>query len=142
MSSVKITSVETENAQGKNVDLFNPFTDSLKLTMFFTLSPDILAMPNVVLAGTFEIIELRTNQVAVYHVAQANYNPALGPYVFWWLGSPTPHDWGLQWTAGDIFGFRAAVEVSAWQGEQGLVPVDAFDVSGVRWFRLEDVGEL
>lgn len=139
MPSVKITSLETENAQGKNISLFNPFTDGLKLTMFFTLSQDIVAMSNVQLEGSFQIIEFRTNQVVVHHTAQANYNPGLGQHVFWWVGSPTPHDWGLQWTQADIFGFRAAIEVSALQGEQGLVAVDAFDVSDIRWFRLEDV---
>jgi len=54
----------------------------------------------------------------------------------------TPHDWGLQRSQRNIFGFRAAIEVSAFQGEQGLVAVDAFDVSEIRWFRLEDVFEL
>lgn len=142
MPSVKITTLETDNAQGQNVSLFNPFTDPLKLTVFFTLSQDIVGMPSVQLTGTFQIIELRTNQVVVDHVAQANYNPGIGPNVFWWMGSPTPHDWGLQWTQGDIFGFRAAIEVSSFQGAQGLVAVDAFDVSDIRWFRLEDVFEL
>lgn len=142
MPTVKITSLETENAQGENISLFNPYTDNLKLVMFFTLSQDIVATPSVVLSGTFQIIELRTNQVVADHAAQANYNPAIGPYVFWWMGSPTPQNWGLQWIQGDIFGFRAAVEVSAIEGEEGLIPVNAFDVSEIRWFRLADIFEV
>ncbi len=140
MPSVKITHLDTENAQGTNVDLFNPFTVSLKLVMFFTLSPDIITLPNVVFEGIFQILDLRTNQVVVHHAVQANYDPGWGQYLYWWIGSPTPHDWGVQWTqGGDNFGFRAAIEVSSFQVEQGLVAVDAFDVSDIRWFRLQDV---
>lgn len=142
MSSVRITSIETEGVDGSNRTLFNPFTDPLKLTMFVSLSPDLVNMPNIVVGGTFQLLELRTNLIVVDHYVQSNYNSALGPNFFWWLGSPTPHDWGLQWTGGDVFGFRAAIEVFQWQGASGLAAVDAFDVSSVRWFRLMDVFSL
>ncbi len=142
MPSARITRVETENVQGANVSLFDPFSDGLKLTMFFTLSADILQIPDVQLQGSFQILDFRNDQVVVHQSIWANYNPSLGPNLFWWLGSPTPHDWGLQWQSADIFGFRAAVEVFAQEGEAGMVAVDAFDVSDIRWFRLKDIFEL
>jgi hypothetical protein len=37
MPSVQITSTETAGADGHNWTLFNPFTDPLKLVVYFTL---------------------------------------------------------------------------------------------------------
>ncbi len=57
------------------------------------------------------------------------------------LGSPTPYDWELQWTDGELFGFRGLVELFQ-NGVATTLPADAFDVSEMRWFRLEHVFSL
>ena len=43
------------------------------------------------------------------------------------------------WVAGDIFGFRGIVEAYKDTGPPGLETLSFFDVSDIRWFRLENL---
>jgi hypothetical protein len=139
MATVKITNVETVK-NGVNANLFNPFSDpiTLRLTIEFSLSlPEQRLRP--VIQVTFQIIELRTNQVFEDWRFQIKPTPA-GNYV--WIDLPTADDLGLNWTGSDIFGFRGAVELFSNQGARGLKSIDALDVSQVHWFRIEQVFTL
>ena len=141
MSSINITQLQTIDGANNNVKLFSPFTTTIKLVVDFNLSADFLTMQNVKLRVMFEIIEFSTNNVVVYHSHDFNYSSNLGQSLFAWEGDPTPHQLGLQWVGpgrGNVFGFRAAVEASSLQGQNGQIAIDALAVSDVRWFRLKD----
>lgn len=128
--------LRTLNGQGADTTLFNPFTDTLTLVMYASLSPAVSSLAGLILEANFEILDARTNTVVVYEPREFGIGTGWSGF-FASLGSATPHDWGLQWTAGDIFGFRAVAAMRSSQGE-----VDAFDVSDIKWFRLMDVFEL
>ena len=135
MPTAKITKIETVKA-GMNSDFFNPFGDPITLRMTINYSADIFQLPGPTVWQTFQIIELRTNTV----FEQWRFQDAIKwPVTYSWVDLPTAQGLGLDWTASDIFGFRGAVEVFSWQGEDGLVSTEAFDVSHIHWFRLAAV---
>ena len=137
MATVKITNVETVK-NGVNANLFNPFSDpiTLRLTIEYSLSlPEKRLQP--VIQVTYQIIELRTNQVFEDGRFQTKPNPA-GNY--FWLDLPTAHDLGLNWGASDLFGFRGAAEL--FSSQRARWSIDALDVSEVHWFRIEPVFTL
>src|SRR5947209_2188295 len=111
MLTVHITSLHTFNGQGVDATLFDPGTDALTLQANFTLSNDVLAYPSVVVQGVYQIMDTRYDAVVVNHTMLAELDPALGPHLMWPLGAPTPNNWGLHWTDGDVFGFRAIIEL-------------------------------
>lgn len=135
-SGLQFYLLRTLNGQGADTTLFNPFTDTLTLVMYASLSPEVSSLSGLVFEANFEIIDARTNTVVVYAPREFGIGTGWSGF-FASLGSITPHDWGLQWTAGDIFGFRAVGAMRSSQGE-----VDAFDVSDIKWFRLMDVFEV
>jgi hypothetical protein len=133
--TVNIVRIETVKA-GVNSDFFNPFTDPITLRMTINYSADILQLPEPTVRKTFQILTLDTNTV----VEQWRFQSSIpGPAVYSWVDLPTANALGLNWTGSDIFGFRGAVEVFSFQGESGLVSIDAFDVSDIHWFRLAAV---
>ena len=139
MPSVQITKLKTiNNTTNVETDLFNPFNDPIKLAVDAIFSADAL-QNNPVIWITYQIIELRTNQV----VEQWQFQNDL-PYspIDAWVVLPTAYSLGLNWISSDIFGFRAAIELFSNQGESGLQAVDAFAVSDILWFRFEPVSYL
>ncbi|SRR6266480_626685 len=135
MPTVNITNVETVK-RGVNANLFHPFFDPITLRLTIMFSSDVFQLPQPRIYSTFQILELRTNQVFEEWRFQANPAP---PGIYHWVDLPTAHDLGLVWSASDIFGFRGAVELFSFQRASGLQAVDALDVSEVHWFRVEPV---
>lgn len=138
---ITITAVRTRNGQSQYVSLFNPFTDHIVLDIDYNLDAAVLGTSGLVLAGIWEILEARTNQVVAYYRFQSD-NPLKVPSVLWWLDIGTAQDAGLQWVAGDIFGFRGIVEAYQNAGPQGLQTLRFFDVSDITWFRLMNLATL
>ena len=138
MPSVKITAVETVK-NSVNSDLFNPFTDPITLRLTIMFSSDVFQLVQPKTDITFQIIELRTN--TVFEQWKFEYDP-ISPGMYVWVDLPTAHDLGLSWNWSDIFGFRGAVELFSLQGEEGLIAVDAMDVSEIHWFRVEPLFTL
>ena len=57
----------------------------------------------------------------------------------------TPEKWGIHPAAHSwnyVFGFRGIIKAYSWQGESGLIDVDVFDVSEIRWFRVGNTSRL
>jgi hypothetical protein len=137
MSGLTMAAAETMNGQFQDTALFDPFTDDLFLVMSYEQSPALLAVPGLVIVGTWQIISARTNQVVVSFSYQAN-DPLKSPGIMWPWNAGTAHDVGLQWTEGaDVFGFRAIIEAFQNTGAGGLQSLDSFDVSDIQWFRLK-----
>jgi hypothetical protein len=82
------------------------------------------------------MIDLRTNEVFFYQLNQ-------DPHPAGQSGQTTTYDinpsntTGMDWGKGDIFGFRAAAEVTSKAGA-----IDATTVSDIKWFRLQDIFEV
>ena len=138
MSNINIDQIWSGKTDGAPAKLVNPFTDRLKFSVEFSISNDIVQMPNVSILVNYEIIEFRTNAVVLYSPTIYNYNPVLGPYLFAYIAGPTGYDYGFNWTSGDVFGFRASVEAYSYQAPDGDVPVNDVAVSDIFWFRFED----
>jgi hypothetical protein len=136
MPTITITRVETDNEQGQDVALFNPYSDLLKAAAFCNASADLLGMPNLSIDLTFEMISFLTNEVVSYRYDTWNLAADDSAFLVW-RGS-TPQNWGLQWAGNDLFGVRVSIKVNQATTE-GTAPVDAMDVSEIKWFRLEDV---
>jgi hypothetical protein len=141
-SGLRMTAVETWNARDQDVALFDPFTDTLNLVMFYDQGPGVIDLPGLVIVGVWQIIEVRTGQV-VYHFSYQANDPLRAPSILWQHNVGTPHDAGLRWTEGaDVFAFRAIVEAFRDTGPGGLRSLASFDVSSRRWFRLALAAEL
>jgi len=139
---ITITEIQTFNDKtGKNEIFFNPLYDPLKLVVYYNLSADIVNV-NADLSLVFEIVDFQTNKVVVNQRCWYNYVAGSGSSWFAWVGSPTPHDWGLVWTGGDVFGFRVAVEVSINLDSSGYNQTGTVAVSETRWFRVQDIFTL
>lgn len=134
MATVKITDAETFK-RGVNANLFHPYNDpiTLRLTIVYTVFQPQLRILRPVVQLTFQIIELRTNQVVEHWLFQAKPTPGEN---YGWLDIPTADDLGLNWVGSDIFGFRGAAELFSDQSKS----IDAQDVSEVHWFRFEALG--
>jgi|SRR5450755_2071439 hypothetical protein len=99
-------------------------------------------MPSVGIQVNYEIIEFRTNTAVLYSPINYSYNPALGPNLFAYIAGPTGNDYGFNWLAGDVFGFRVSVEAYSYQSPNGDVPINDVGVSNIFWFRFEDLASL
>ena len=67
-----------------------------------------------------------------------NWGPSPNDYT-------TPEKWGIHPAAhawNEVFGFRGIIKAYSWQGENGQVDLDAFDVSETRWFRVGRTARL
>jgi hypothetical protein len=138
MPTVKITNVETVKGT-TNANLFHPFNDAITLRLTISFSPDALKLPQPMVAITYQIIELRTDQV--FEQWRFFHNVRFQG-IYAWVVLPTAHQLGLNWVASDIFGFRGAAELYSFQGPAGLQSIDAQDVSQTRWFRLAAIFTL
>jgi hypothetical protein len=151
MPTLQITNLRTMSQSNQNATLFNPFADALALTMDLTASADLIALPSSSLSAIFQIIDPRTNSVVVNRTWTTPFK--WGRW-FWismgnnW-GPPsdyqTPSRWGLSWGQNSVFGFRGIVKalyIPTRPPGSGWRAVDAFDVSDVRWFRLEEIFTL
>lgn len=138
MLTVKITNVETVKGN-TNANLFHPFNDPITLRLTISFSPDVLKLPQPTVAITYQIIELRTDQV----FEQWRFFHTIGfQSIYAWVVLPTAHQLGLNWVGSDIFGFRGAAELYSFQGSAGLKTIDGHDVSPTHWFRVEAVFAL
>ena len=149
MPYFRIVGLRTVNQLGQNATLFNPFWDALALTMDLQVSPDVLALPNASFTAEFQIFDPHLHKVVVSSYWSNTFN--WGQY-FWiskgnnW-GPPasytTPEQWGLIWNQNSVFGFRGIVTAQYIPSPgSGWFPVDAFDVSSWRWFRLRQLFRL
>ena len=151
MPTLKIDRVRTMNQQGENATLFDPFVDALALNMDISASADLMELPRPMFMAVFQFIDSLTDTVIFYHTWLHDFEWGC---FFWisignnWGPSPsnytTPERWGLEWwkVGSGIFGFRGMIKAYSWQGEDGLITIDAFDVSNIRWFRLKEVFRL
>jgi hypothetical protein len=142
---LNIDRLSTLNQQGPTT-LFHPFIDGLTLTMDVNAGgwPSV---SGVVYQAQFQIVSFKTGEVIVTRLAVGSLpgrlfslsagNSTVPPY-------DTPADfWGLVWpTQGDIFGFRATIELSVFRGEDGTQAVDALAVADPHWFRLKTIARL
>lgn len=149
MPFLRITSLRTVNQQGQNATLFDPFNDALALTLDLQASADLLALPNAAFSAEFQIFDPHTHKVVVSTSWGSTFNWGQ----FFWIskgnnwGPPsaytTPEQWGLNWIANSIFGFRGIVKAQYIPSPgSGWSAVDAFDVSNMRWFRLKEIFRL
>jgi hypothetical protein len=151
MPTLHIDGLRTVNQSGQNATLFDPFTDAIALTMDVSASADLIALPMASFTAYFQIFDPRLHTVVVNQVWGSRFN--WGEH-FWismgnnW-GPPsdygTAQRWGLSWVQNSIFGFRGIIKASYIPTQppgSGWHAVDAFDVSGFRWFRLKEVFAL
>ncbi|MGB2696303.1 MAG: hypothetical protein WBD28_00420 [Candidatus Zixiibacteriota bacterium] len=151
MLELKIERIQTKNQRGENATLFDPFGDALTLIMDIKASPDLMDLPKPMFMAVFQIIDPLTDIVVVNQTWLHEFQ--WGPN-FWismgnnWGPDPsdytTPKRWGLEWwkTGSGVFGFRGIIKAYSSQKEKGMITVDAFDVSGIRWFRLKEIYAL
>ncbi len=149
MPSLDIIGHHTSSQNGQ-ATFFDPYGDALSMVMTLRASADLLQIENPRWKASFQIIEPKTNAVVVHQswseefIWGANFWISLGNN--WSPGNyDTPHSWGLNWTplsSEAVFGFRGMVKAYSWQGESGLISVDAFDVSDIHWFRVREVYSL
>jgi hypothetical protein len=145
MPSLTIRGVRTVIHNGVNATFFHPFLDALALTLDCHASADLLALPSPRFHAQFEILNPSTDIVVV----NSGWGNPLAWGQFFWIsngnnwGPPaafsTPDKWGIHpashgWN--EVFGFRGIIKAYSWEGPSGLSPVDAFDVSPIRWFRV------
>jgi hypothetical protein len=135
MPSVKITNLETLMGD-TDTTLFDPFGDPISLRISVSISADAMQVTNPKIRYIYQIINFSNNEV--FETWQSTYD-LLYLDAAAWIGLPTAHDLGMNWTASDIFGFRGAVELFSNQEENGLVAIDAMDVAGIHWFRVKDL---
>jgi hypothetical protein len=150
MPSLRIVNVRIANQNSPNVTLFDPYNDALALVMDVEASADLLALPNPSFAAIFEVIDPLTNMVVVTQSWGTGFNWG---GAFWismgqnW-GPPnqweTAEKWGLRWLSNPaVYGFRGIIGAYfAPPDGSGLHTTDAFDVSDIAWFRLENIYEL
>jgi len=145
MPTLQIVGLRTVNQAGKNALLFDPFGDALSLTMDLRASADLLALPQAAFTAEFQILDPHLHKVVVSTYFGSTFN--WGPN-FWiskgnnW-GPPsayqTPEKWGLSWVTNSLFGFRGLVKAQYVPSPgSGWAATEAFDVSGMRWFRLQE----
>lgn len=148
MPELTITSVHTASQHSSQATLFHPFDDALTLVMHLVASQDLMDVQDPHFEAAFQIINPRTNQVDIHQTWFHSF--AWGRFFWISLGNnwgpsssdyTTPYRWGLNWTPANtsIFGFRGLIKAYSWQGESGLQSLDAFDVSDIHWFRIEEV---
>ena len=152
MPTLSIRGIRTMNQAHTDASLFHPFTDALALVMDCFASSDLLALPNPMFHGQFEIINPSTDVVVV----NEGWWHALSWGQYFWISmgnnwGPSPNDyttsekWGIHPAAhawNEVFGFRGIIKAYSWQGENGQVDLDAFDVSEIRWFRIGRTARL
>jgi hypothetical protein len=136
MPSVQITAKTTNAQTGQPATLFSPYNASLRLNVEYTLSADLVTLPNLQIGVIMEMIDLRTNHVFFYLAGQHPHPFGIGTQTYVYDINPS-NTAGMNWGLGDIFGFRGALEVS---GPSGAI--DATAVSDIKWFRLQDMFEL
>jgi hypothetical protein len=145
MPFLRIVGLRTVNQSGQNATLFNGFSDALSLTLDLQASSDLLALPQAAFTAEFQLFDPHLHRVMVSAYFGSTFN--WGPN-FWiskgnnW-GPPadyqTPERWGLSWVTNSIFGFRGIVKAQYIPSPgSGWTAVDAFDVSGMRWFRVRE----
>ena len=151
MPTLSIRGLRTMNQGHVNATFFHPYSDALALVLDCYASPDLLALPSPRFHAQFEIINASTD-IVVINTGWA-HDLTWGQY-FWismgnnW-GPPaafsTPNAWGIhpaehEWN--EVFGFRGIIKAYSWQGASGEVPLDAFDVSPIRWIRVGTTATL
>jgi len=152
MATLAIRHVRTMNQDHVNATLFDPFTNALALVMDCFASSDLVSLVKPMFHAQFEIINPSTDVVIVNQGWM--HDLAWGQY-FWismgnnWGPSPsdytTPENWGIHpashgWN--EVFGFRGIIKAYSWEGENGQIDLDAFDVSEIRWFRVRRIARL
>jgi hypothetical protein len=148
MPTLIISGMRTVSQSG-NSTLFDPYNDALSLVMDLQASPDLLALPSAAFSAEWQIFDPHLHKVVVstYWGSLFNWGPN-----FWiskgnnW-GPPTsfqtPERWGLSWSANSIFGFRGIVKAQYIPSPgSGWRATEAFDVSGMQWFRVREVFQL
>jgi hypothetical protein len=146
MLSLKIDQLRTVNEKGENAVLFDPFSNALALTMDISASSELLALPNPTFDAIFQVINPITDTVIISE--KVTFNFSWGKYFWISLGNnwgpnyDTPEKWGLHpadWGMNDIFGFRGIIEAYSQNPPNGIKALEAFDVSKIRWFRIEKI---
>jgi hypothetical protein len=147
MASLIIDSIRTMNQFGDNATMFQPFSDALTLTMDLTASPDLAAGTNAFgfsFEAIFQIIGAASDTVIVQQTWHHGFE--WGRY-FWisqgnnWGPAPTDYTTPEKW---ELTNFDPQVEMYGFRGiikcyenlPVGLRPLDAFDISPIRWFRV------
>lgn len=136
---LRFISVATQNVSRQDVLSYNPFTEPIVLVMEYEQSSQIQSAPKLAITGTWQIIEGKSNQV-VADFRFESQTPLRAPFISWALNAGTAHDRGLSWFSDDLYGFRAFIEATFEQN--GGLNVDSYDVSVVKWFRLQPVFEV
>jgi hypothetical protein len=84
----------------------------------------------------YQIISLKTNEVLFNTSAQLKIKTDFLSFI----AAGTADSLGMHWnTDGDVYGFRAAVEI--FDNASNPIP-NALDVSAVTWFRLKHTSTL
>jgi len=151
MPTLSIRGVRTMNQDHANATFFDPFADALALVLDCYASPDLLALPDPRFHAQFEIVNPSTDIVVV----NSGWAHALAWGEYFWIsmgnnwGPPasftTPAKWGIHPSAyawNEVFGFRGIIKAYSWQGENGEIDLDAFDISDIRWFRVGRTASL
>lgn len=151
MPTLSIRGVRTVNQNGVNATFFHPYFHALALTLDCYASADLLALPTPRFHAQFEIINPSTDIVVV----NSGWAHPLAWGQYFWIsmgnnwGPPgsfsTPQKWGIHPAAhgwNEVFGFRGIIKAYSWQGQNGELDVDAFDVSAIRWFRVGRTARL
>lgn len=149
MPTLSIQSIRTMNQEHVNATFFHPFTSALALVIDCFVSSDLLSMPDPMFHAQFEIINSSTDVVVVNEGWM--HSLAWGQYFWismgnnWGPSYTTPEKWGIHPAEHDwneVFGFRGIIKAYSWQGEDGQIDIDAFDVSPIRWFRVGRTARL
>lgn len=146
MPTLAIQGIRTMDQDHVNATFFHPFFDALALVMDCFASADLLSLPQPMFNAQFEIINPSTDTVIVNQ--GFSHDLVWGKYFWISMGNnwgpntsdyDTPQKWGIHPAANgwnEVFGFRGIIKAYSWQGENGQIDIDAFDVSPIRWFRV------
>ena len=100
------------------------------------VSPDTPEPHQWILRSSFQIVAFRDNYVKFQRSTDMEINPNSVQEYYTWVDLGSAHDIGLNWTESQLFGFRCAAELYTHADKKAIEP---FDVSGIKWFRLEAV---
>jgi hypothetical protein len=153
MPSITITNIQTMSQYNFITESRSfRFDDALALELFANASADLVALPEARYQAVFQIIDPITNSVVFNTTRIGDFSDGMD---FWLLVGnnlfepyTTPMSYGLlqNWDFSKgtgVYGFRAlirALQVITAPGpnqERFFVGVDAFDVSGVKWFQVK-----